>query len=56
VSEWLWYRQKRRPSFTDALAGLRQCLWKERINCMFDSHIAFKKIPKTVITALSYAA
>jgi hypothetical protein len=51
-----WYRQKRAPSFADALACLRQQLWKERINCMFDSHIAFEKIPKSVITALSYAA
>jgi hypothetical protein len=51
-----WYRQKATPSFADALACLRQQLWKERINCMFDNHIAFEKIPKSVITALSYAA
>jgi hypothetical protein len=51
-----WYRQKSRPSFADALAALRKQLWKERINYMFDSHIAFEKIPKSVITALSYAA
>jgi hypothetical protein len=51
-----WYRQKHKPSFADALACLRQQLWKERINCMFDNHSAFEKIPKSVITALSYAA
>jgi hypothetical protein len=51
-----WYHQKRTPSFADALACLRQTLWKERINCMFDKHIAFEKIPKPIITALSYAA
>jgi hypothetical protein len=51
-----WYHQKRTPSFADALACLRQVLWKDRINCMFDKHIAFEKIPKPVITALSYAA
>lgn len=51
-----WYRQKRTPSFADALASLRQEIWKERINCMFDSHIAFEIIPKSLITALSYAA
>jgi len=51
-----WYRQKATPSFADALAALRQQLWQERINGMFDSHIAFENIPKTVIAALSYAA
>jgi hypothetical protein len=51
-----WYRQKTTPSFADALAALRRELWKERINCMFDSHVAFENIPKSVITALSYAA
>jgi hypothetical protein len=51
-----WYRQKRRPSFADALAALRQQLWKERINCMFDNHVGFENIPKSIITALAYAA
>lgn len=51
-----WYRWKSRPSLTDALACLRQTLWKERINCMSESHNAFENIPKTIITALMYAA
>jgi hypothetical protein len=51
-----WYHQKRNPSFADALACLRRQLWKQGINCMFDSHIAFENIPKPVIAALSYAA
>jgi hypothetical protein len=51
-----WYQQKKTPSFADALAALRHQLWKERINCMFDNHFAFEKIPKSVIDALSYAA
>jgi len=51
-----WYHQKRSPSFADALACLRRQLWKQGINCMFDNHIAFEKIPKPVIAALSYAA
>jgi hypothetical protein len=51
-----WYRQKATPSFADALAALRRQLWQERINCMFDSHIGFEKIPKSIIAALAYAA
>lgn len=51
-----WYRQKATPSFADALAALRRELWQERINCMFDSHIGFEKIPKSIIAALAYAA
>jgi len=50
-----WYR-KAAPSFADVLAALRAQLWKERINYMYDSHIAFEKIPKIIINALSYAA
>jgi hypothetical protein len=56
LPRFAWYHQKRTPSFADALASLRQTLWKERINSMFDKHIAFEVIPKPVITALSYAA
>ncbi len=56
LPRFAWYRQKRNPSFADALAALRRQLWKERINCMFDKHIAFEKIPKPIIAALSYAA
>jgi len=51
-----WYRHKANPSFADALASLRRELWKERINCMFDNHIAFENILKSIIMALSYAA
>lgn len=51
-----WYPQKANPSFADALAALRRELWEERINCMFDNHFAFENIPKTIISALSYAA
>lgn len=50
-----WYR-KTAPSFANALAALRMTLWKDRINCMFDSHIAFEKIPIIIVNALSYAA
>jgi hypothetical protein len=51
-----WYRSKTNPSFADALACLRRHLWKERINCMSGSQTAFETIPKSVITALAYAA
>jgi hypothetical protein len=51
-----WYRKKTNPSFADALACLRQQIWRERINCMFDSHIAFEKIPIIIVNALAYAA
>ena len=51
-----WYRKKKNPSFADALASLRKQIWRERINCMFDSHIDFEKIPKIIVNALAYAA
>lgn len=51
-----WYRKKKNPSFADALASLRQQIWRERINCMFGSHIDFEKIPKIIVNALTYAA
>jgi hypothetical protein len=50
-----WYR-KSAPTFANALAALRMILWKDRINCMFDSHIGFEKIPKIIVNALAYAA
>lgn len=50
-----WYR-KTTPSFANVLAALRVELWKERINYMSGSHVAFKKIPKIIVNALSYAA
>ena len=50
-----WYR-KTAPSFANVLATLRVELWKERINRMSGSHIAFNKIPKIIVSALSYAA
>jgi hypothetical protein len=68
---WLWYLQNKRarkkiphtpwhtkvaPTFADALGSLRMTLWRDRINCMFGPHIAFEKIPKTIINALAYAA
>lgn len=30
-----WYEQKAAPSFADAIACLRRCLWRERIKYMF---------------------
>ena len=59
-----WYPKKSRPSFIDALAALRRCLWRGKIICAFgkmdgDGNIVGKveaKITETLVEALANAA
>lgn len=68
---WLWYLQNKQarrkichvpwypktaPTFANAVAALRMTLWRDRINCMFGTHIVFEKIPIIIVNALAYAA
>jgi hypothetical protein len=57
---WPWYRQKANPSFADALAALRRCLWSKRIFEDSGSNPLPSKIMRLVvqpmIEALAYAA
>ena len=56
---WLtrpWYRQKKTPSFLDALAALRRLLWSERITAMSSSPHDNSKIADTMLDVLAYAA
>jgi hypothetical protein len=55
-----WYRQKTRPSFADALAALRRCLWHKHIFAQSQSHRLPSKIirplTRPMVEALAYAA
>jgi len=55
-----WYRQKNHPSFADALAALRRCLWHKHIF----ADLQPKRLPskfiqpllQPMVEALAYAA
>lgn len=55
-----WYRQKAHPSFADALAALRRCLWHKHIFADFRSKGLPSKIIqpllRPMVEALAYAA
>jgi len=55
-----WYREKTRPSFADALAALRRCLWHEHIYAGSQSQRLPSKIIgsllRPMVEALAYAA
>ncbi|MHB1718339.1 MAG: hypothetical protein ACYCV5_13590, partial [Acidimicrobiales bacterium] len=51
-----WYPKKATPSFLDALAALRRCLWSERIMPMSSSGPLNPKIVDGMLDALSRAA
>ena len=51
-----WYRQKKNPSFADAIACLRRELWTERINCMFGKSTVHDKKFEFLLEALAPAA
>lgn len=51
-----WYREKTTPSFLDALAQLRRCLWSERITELSSSGPLNPKIIDGLLDVLSRAA
>lgn len=51
-----WYRDKKRPSFLDALACLRRALWRRRIFSTSESRPVITEIADTLIYVLSRAA
>jgi hypothetical protein len=51
-----WYRQKKTPSFLDALAALRRVLWSQRIITMSSRTADHTKIADAMLDALAYAA
>jgi len=51
-----WYRQKRAPSFADALSCLRRELWRERIKAMFGNSSVHNNKFDFLIEALANAA
>ena len=51
-----WYRSKRTPSFTDALAALRRVLWHRTIFATSGSGLLDPKMTDTLLEALSRAA
>ena len=51
-----WYAHKTTPSFADALAALRRCLWRERITTMCSSLPLPAKITRALIEVLARAA
>ena len=55
-TERAWYRNKRVPSFIDALATLRHDLWTRRITAMSPALPQLPKIFGTIINALATAA
>jgi hypothetical protein len=51
-----WYGQKAMPSFADAIACLRRCLWRERIKYMFGNSAVHDKKFEFLLEALAPAA
>lgn len=51
-----WYPKKATPSFLDALAALRRCLWSERITDMSSSGPVNPKILDGILDVLTRAA
>jgi hypothetical protein len=51
-----WYAQKAMPSFADAIACLRRCLWRERIKYMFGNSAVHDKKFEFLLEALAPAA
>lgn len=51
-----WYVQKATPSFADAIACLRRCLWRERIKYMFGNSAVHDKKFEFLLEALAPAA
>ncbi|MGH9108085.1 MAG: IS701 family transposase [Acidimicrobiales bacterium] len=51
-----WYRTKATPSFLDALAALRRCLWSERITAMSSSRPLNPKMIDGLLDVLTRAA
>ena len=51
-----WYYQKTVPSFADAIACLRRCLWRERIKYMFGNSAVHDKKFEFLLEALAPAA
>jgi len=51
-----WYAQKATPSFADAIACLRRCLWRERIKYMFGNAAVHDKKFEFLLEALAPAA
>jgi len=51
-----WYQKKAAPSFLDALAALRRCLWSERISSMSSSGPLSPKIIDGLLDTLTRAA
>ena len=51
-----WYAQKATPSFADAIACLRRCLWRERIKYMFGNSAVHDKKFEFLLEALAPAA
>lgn len=51
-----WYSQKATPSFADAIACLRRCLWRERIKYMFGNSAVHDKKFEFLLEALAPAA
>ena len=51
-----WYAMKETPSFADAMACLRRCLWRERIKYMFGNSAVHDKKFQFLLEALAPAA
>lgn len=51
-----WYRTKARPSFHDALAGIRHQIWESRFSATVPDNPDVHKFTETMIEALSRAA
>jgi len=51
-----WYRQKKRPSFQDALSALRKTIWRSRLFPKSGNTPAPTTIIQTLIEAAAYAA
>lgn len=51
-----WYKTKSRPSFQDALAGIRLQIWKSRFFETVPSSLEIHKFTETLIDALARAA
>jgi hypothetical protein len=51
-----WYQKKAAPSFLDALASLRRCLWSERISTLSSSGPVNPKIIDGLLDVLTRAA
>lgn len=51
-----WYAQKATPSFSDAIASLRRCLWRERIKLMFGNSAVHDKKFEFLLEALAPVA